>query len=283
MPDREIMVIHNDLPSNDFSTLLRVVESSDGYLNASVPYRNRIYVCVSGSSFHRRILPEQFIHVGFSYNSVHWLSSIPEDVSGFRYGGSCASVDSPALISSIRRQSREDFLNFFGARAEELVPGGLCIYSNGITKEGSPGYDEVFSRLFEKIHQKMLSIGMITAEEYANYQVPSHVPSKDETLATIPPNLKLVYQKEDVLSSPFFEKYKGGPSEVQTISIKLTEWIRSIMESILISWMKSNQRSLQEVNSLLEFIFEEIKTSIRNEPQAFNVKTFTIFLVLVKV
>jgi len=102
-------------------------------------------------------------------------------------------------------------------------------------------------------------------------------------LATIPPNLKLVYQKEDVLSSPFFEKYKGGPSEVQTISIKLTEWIRSIMESILISWMKSNQRSLQEVNSLLEFIFEEIKTSIRNEPQAFNVKTFTIFLVLVKV
>jgi hypothetical protein len=121
--DRPALVIHTDLPSNDFTSLFDTLNANPAsYLAGSMG----IFSAAVGRSFYEAILPPGVVHFGWSSWAVQWLSQ--------------KSVDAPDAIlpplsgiPSVRvaasRQSALDWERFLAARASELRTGGrlLCL------------------------------------------------------------------------------------------------------------------------------------------------------------
>jgi SAM dependent carboxyl methyltransferase len=75
--DRPIWVVNNDQPGNDFASLFGLLENdSASYLRDEA----NVFDFAVGRSFFKRILPPGSVALGWSSNSVHWLSRIPEPV-----------------------------------------------------------------------------------------------------------------------------------------------------------------------------------------------------------
>ena len=73
-PGRRAVVVHTDLPGNDFRTLFDVVEHDAGsYLVG----RDGVVPLVAGRSFYERIFPSSSLWFGWSASSLHWLSAAP--------------------------------------------------------------------------------------------------------------------------------------------------------------------------------------------------------------
>ncbi len=81
-PAKPIAITYTDLPHNDFSVLFRRLH---GLLGASDPAPlaglDQLYTFASGTSFHRQILPDESLSLGFSATAMHWLSTRPGPIA----------------------------------------------------------------------------------------------------------------------------------------------------------------------------------------------------------
>ncbi|UJR24571.1 hypothetical protein I4U23_005946 [Adineta vaga] len=64
------LVIHNDLPTNDWTSLHRLLNEDKTYHGVA-----------SGRSFYEQCLPTNSLSVGYSSTAIHWLSKKPCDIS----------------------------------------------------------------------------------------------------------------------------------------------------------------------------------------------------------
>jgi hypothetical protein len=64
-----VVVVHTDIPTNDFTTLFETIEHSpQTYLDAP-----DVYAFAAGRSFYERIFPADTLALGWSAIAVHWL------------------------------------------------------------------------------------------------------------------------------------------------------------------------------------------------------------------
>ena len=68
--EKEVLVVHNDLPTNDWTTLFDLL-NKDGFYKGMA----------SGRSFYELCLPSKCVSVSYSSPSIHWLSRKPCNVS----------------------------------------------------------------------------------------------------------------------------------------------------------------------------------------------------------
>jgi hypothetical protein len=77
--NRAISVFHIDQPSNDFTTLIAVLDSDpDRY----VLDESHVFPAVIGRSFYESVLPPGSVHLGWSSYAAVWLSRIPTLIPG---------------------------------------------------------------------------------------------------------------------------------------------------------------------------------------------------------
>lgn len=117
----EFQVLFNDQIGNDFNTLFASLPHSRNYLAAGVP-----------GSFYGRLFPSSSVHIAYISYSLHWMSKVPEEVevrdSATWNAGRIHYVGaSDAVVKAYSDQFEEDMEIFFGARAREIVPGGLVV------------------------------------------------------------------------------------------------------------------------------------------------------------
>jgi S-adenosylmethionine-dependent carboxyl methyltransferase len=68
---KPVLIFHTDLPSNDFTSLFRVLDDDpNSYLSGSPG----VYSAAVGRSFLGTILPPGQVHLGWNSWAVHWLS-----------------------------------------------------------------------------------------------------------------------------------------------------------------------------------------------------------------
>ncbi|MFD4183078.1 SAM-dependent methyltransferase, partial [Rhodococcus sp. NPDC058514] len=117
-PSVPVLVVHTDLPGNDFAGLFDAVEhGADSYLVG----RPQVFPLVAGRSFYRRILPDARLAFGWSSSSLHWLSATPAPIPDHFFVH--LSRDAAAR-EAYQRRSRRDWIDFLEHRAAELCPGG---------------------------------------------------------------------------------------------------------------------------------------------------------------
>ena len=182
-PKRPIMVVHTDLPANDFSSLFDVVENGPG---SYVSDDANVFPSAVGRTFYRSVLPPSYADLGWSSFAAVWLSRVPEPVPGHIL----IARSSGALRAAFAEQARVDWETFLSQRSHELRPGGRLIIVLPSLDEA--GWNPLIA-LFDCANLVLASMvfeGAISEEERGRMLVPSYLRTPEETRAPFAANGK---------------------------------------------------------------------------------------------
>ncbi len=164
---RQIELCYTDLASNDFSSLFRMMQGMQGDSKFAIQKNHEnVFVHGCGTGFHRQLLSNSTLHLGFSATAMHYVSSKPLEIPNHLHA-TRADEKSKAAFAE---QAASDWQNILLARAAELVPGGRFICLNfGIDEHGrylgNTGGKHMFDN-FHKFWHKLLTSGTINENEY---------------------------------------------------------------------------------------------------------------------
>ncbi|KAH9306386.1 hypothetical protein KI387_010790, partial [Taxus chinensis] len=173
----EFQFFYNDLPSNDFNSLFRLLlaEKSCNLL-AGVP-----------GSFYTRLFPLNSLHFIHSAFGIHWLSQIPSEVEdknseAWNRGRICISEEGSAGVADAYfAQFQRDLNAFLKARAKEMVVGGrmflLFVTRLSADRRKQP---HVFVDSLAGAMIELASQGIIEEEKLDSFNIPLYFPNNEE-------------------------------------------------------------------------------------------------------
>jgi hypothetical protein len=164
---RSILVVHADLPDNDFSTLFRTLaESPDSYMRDDPA----IFSSAVGRSFYQQILPDRSVSLGWSSWAVQWLSRAPGPIGD---QVQVAYSRNGAARAAYQEQSEKDWSTFLTCRARELRPEGrLVVLTMALHDDGSFGYDGVLEAMYGGL-QDLAHEGLMSDQELRRMVIPT--------------------------------------------------------------------------------------------------------------
>ncbi len=165
-PDRPISVSHVDLPSNDFTSLFRLLdEDPASYLVG----REGVYPAAVGRSHFGQVLPPNSVDLGWSSNTLHWMSRNPCLVPDHGWGVFSADA---AVRDAIEAQLDLDWADFLRARAREMRPGARLICQFMGRGPDTHGF-EWMADAFWQSWIDVTDAGLLTLDELARIGAPS--------------------------------------------------------------------------------------------------------------
>jgi hypothetical protein len=166
-PEREISIVHTDLPDNDFAALFQtLIRDPNSYLRADP----KVFASAAGRSFYEQILPSQTVTLGWSSWAVQWLSQIPalipDQIQVFY------SRD-PIARAAFARQAATDWRAFLTHRGRELRSGGqLVMLTMAIDENGDFGYTPILVAMYAAL-MEMVKEGFVHPEEARRMVIPT--------------------------------------------------------------------------------------------------------------
>ena len=175
--DRAIMVVHTDLPENDFTALFQtLITNPESYLRKDAA----VFPSAIGRSFYEQILPSVSVTVGWSSWAVQWLSSTPAMIPDQVHVSSSQDASARAAFS---RQAAEDWQKFLVARGRELCPGGrLAILTMASDDQGEFGYRPLGQAMYATLIE-MVDVGFLSAQELGRMAIPTVGRTRADLLA----------------------------------------------------------------------------------------------------
>ncbi|CAI9102610.1 OLC1v1000907C1 [Oldenlandia corymbosa var. corymbosa] len=173
----EFHVFFNDLVGNDFNTLFNALPHDRQYMVAGVP-----------GSFHGRLFPKSSINLMNSSAAVHWLSKVPEVVSArdsplYNKGRITYARSSSQIVEAFRTQFYCDMKDFFNARSEELVPGGILAILMPCRPQGTSPSESMSIRVTECLGDTLVDManeGIINEDLIDSFNLPLFFPMASE-------------------------------------------------------------------------------------------------------
>ena len=174
--ERDVRVVHTDLPHCDFTSLFVTLEASPDTYRRGRPYA---FASAIGHSFYDRLLPAGSLTLGWSSFALHWMGTS----SG---GPTRAHLAGPRLfgggqgVGGGRRGGLEGF------------PGASCRGTHAWRSTGSGGWAvdaigatrlEPMMDLANDILQALVAEGKLGAQAYATMTIPSRPRSREEFTA----------------------------------------------------------------------------------------------------
>jgi hypothetical protein len=165
-PAVPILVVHTDLPSNDFTSLFQAVEQSrESYLTG----QNGVFSYAAGRSLYGPIFPDAALTLGWTAITVHWLSAMPCVIPDQIF----SNLTEGPVREALRAQSRRDWEAFLRERLRELRPGGQIVVVGGASRaDGLSGAEGLFEMANEQL-RSMVDDGLLRRSEYENMFYPT--------------------------------------------------------------------------------------------------------------
>jgi hypothetical protein len=155
-PEREISIVHTDLPDSDFAALFQLLATdSDSYLR----HDSAAFAAAVGRSFYEQILPSESVTLGWSAWAVQWLSRVPAIIPDQVQVAFSRDANARAAYA---RQADADWRSFLTHRAREMRRGArLVILTMARDDCGDFGYrpllEAMYASLLDLIDQKLIS------------------------------------------------------------------------------------------------------------------------------
>ncbi|KAJ4836655.1 hypothetical protein Tsubulata_031060 [Turnera subulata] len=181
----EFQIFFNDVTSNDFNTLFKLLPTLPKYFAAAVP-----------GSFYGRLFPRSSIHCAHSSYAMHWLSKIPKEIvdsksPAWNKGKIHCSGHVKEVVDAYSGQFRNDMETFLNARAQEIVGGGLMAmvipgFSEGVNifETGYGAFHDIFSSCLND----MAKLGLLEQEQVDSFNLAVYHPYVKEVEETIKKN-----------------------------------------------------------------------------------------------
>lgn len=229
----EPVVLHNDLPTNDWIGLAANLSGAGSYLR-DFPQARALF---AAHGFFERVTLPGSITLGTSGSAVHWLSRQPP---GLDMPRSLYRSDAPAReLAKILAQAASDWEAFLAARAEELQPGGVLLVQM-LGADGTADPVRVSAAGLQKLMNKcalnLVDAGDIPRDVYAAYCFPVVPRTVEEVTAplrsALADRLELVHCGLNFVPSPYqVELEKTG--DVASFARNYTAFTRAFSESSL--------------------------------------------------
>ncbi len=174
--ERDVMVVHTDLPHCDFTSLFTTLETApDRYRHG----RDHVFSSVIGHSFYDRLLPAGSLTFGWSSFALHWMSALPQALR-LHIWPVLGAPDEQAALAAI---AARDWRNFLKYRAEELAPGGQLVLVVGAVDEAGASGLEPMMDLANNVLAALVTEGPLAAAAYAGMTIPSRPRRREEFIA----------------------------------------------------------------------------------------------------
>src|ERR671921_2243782 len=233
-----IVVIHTDLPQNDFGSLFALVEASpESYLRSV----ENVFALAVGKSFYERIFPDSYLSLGWTAISVHWLSKVPCDIPDHVY----AQRAGQRVRKAYAEQAGEDWQQFLGHRARELQPGGELIVIAVTTDDTGNTGGEALMDLTNEPLLAMVEAGFIRPEEYRRMNMPaSHRPMEEFTepfrSGALTEDLILKEGIRAEFSDQLWPEYEQA-GDANAFAASYTEFMRAFTEAPLFAGLDADR------------------------------------------
>ncbi|CAI9106161.1 OLC1v1005237C1 [Oldenlandia corymbosa var. corymbosa] len=221
----EFHVFFNDQVSNDFNTLFRSIPHDKQYTAAGVP-----------GSFHGRLLPKFSINLMISNVALNWLSKIPESVTKrdtpqWNKGRVTYARSSPQVVEAFKARFVDDMRDFFGARSEELIPGGLLAILIPCRSQGTSPCESNVVLVADSMGDALADLvnqGIISEDVVDSFNFPTFIPTASEMEEIIVTNHGKHFSIE-AMQEIHLPSHLNNPQGIQHTS----NTMRAVMECLL--------------------------------------------------
>ncbi|KAK1439160.1 hypothetical protein QVD17_04975 [Tagetes erecta] len=281
IPPPEYRIYLNDLPTNDFNAVFKILPEFYKDLNTERRLRcqnheSSVYIAGYPGSFYGRLFPDKCLHFIYSSYSLHWLSRIPPglyDKEGRSINkGSfyISKSSSPQVSKAYIDQFQEDFSLFLQSRSKELLSGGRMVLIL-LGRRDQTHVDRGNSFLWELLSQSFAALvdkGEVDQEKVDEYDAHFYAPSRSEVEDEV--------KKEGSFEMDRFEMFEvehyAGPYTSHGTAVARS--IRAIQESMI-------SRHFGE--EILDELFENYGNLIDEEMEIEDIKPISFIIVLKKV
>ncbi|CAF1424264.1 unnamed protein product, partial [Rotaria sordida] len=227
------LIVHNDLPTNDWTTLFQLLSEDKSYQGVA-----------NGYSFYQQCLPKNSLSMGFTASSMHWLSKIPFNITNHCFHTYGELHERQAY----KHQAKLDFNSFIEHRSNELVSGGILVLS-------IPSYDdqgmESMSNYFDQLY--ICAQSFFNQQQLSNFTIPIYLRSLSECIDNElfdRCSLKLIKAELSQLKVPTLELYHNGQLTFDQLVKIFTKVFQSTMDPLIKQILGMNARSKEETDKL---------------------------------
>jgi hypothetical protein len=164
--DGEALVVHTDIPTDDFSALFELVDTSP---RSYLVDRPGVFALAAGRSFYDALLPKGMLALGWSSIAVHWLSDVPTPIEDHIYCSFAAGRARDAL----RERSALDWRTFLRHRADELRSSGRLVVVGGAAEEDGGSGAEGLMEAADAALRDLVAAGQLGDGEYRRMTIPT--------------------------------------------------------------------------------------------------------------
>jgi SAM dependent carboxyl methyltransferase len=270
----DAVVLHNDLPTNDWRGLAGSLAGPDSYLHA-FPGARALF---APRSFFERVTAPASVTLGTSGSSAHWLSHQP---SGLDMPRSLYRSDAPPdQCPKILAQAASDWEAFLTARAEELQPGGVLLVQM-LGADGTADPVRVSAAgllaLMNTCALALVDAGEIPADVYAGYCFPVVPRTLAEAAAPLAggldERLELLHCGLTAVASPY-QAALERTGNVAAFARDYTAFTRAFSESTLTEGLFRFARS--GADGAASKFYAMMETALAERPQAYPFDDLTL-------
>jgi hypothetical protein len=292
-PERQILVTYTDLASNDFSTLFKSMQGLDGqsehaYLNEF----DGVFVHACGIGFHRQLLPDATLDIGFSATAMHYISEKPCEIPDHVHMVGASG----AVLDAYSRRAAEDWDNILLARAAELSPGGRLVFMNfGKDEEGRHlgNTDGVnMFNTFDRLWQGLAAEGRITSQEYVNASFAQFYRTKEQFSAPLldpsspvhAAGLRLVSAHTGLVRCPFRAAFlaSDGAMSAREFAVSYIPTLRSWSETVFANALDAS-RSPEERAAIVDLFYQRYEDLVAEQPDGHAMDYVHCYLAIEKI
>ena len=275
-PSRQIEVTYTDLPSNDYSNLFKNMlgltgDEENNYLETF----QDIFVNAIGIGFHRQLLPDNSLDIGFSATAMHYISEKPCEIENHVHMVGASGE----TLAAYANRAADDWENILLARAAELRHGGRLVFMNfSKDEEGRYLGNTDGINMFDTFHalwNGMFDEGLITNDEFLNASFSQYYRTRQEFCAPLedkssPVNqagLKLISAHTGIVKCPYrtaFESANGAMS-AGDFARSYIPTMRSWSETVFLNALDTN-RDQMERTELIDTFYRRYEDLVANNP-----------------
>jgi len=180
--DHSILVVHTDLPDNDFTALFRTLaEDPDSYLARD----SATFASAVGRSFYEQVLPSGSVHLAWSSYAIQWLSRTPAPIPDHIQVAYSADE---AVRTAYKKQAAHDWHEFIAFRGRELRRGGrLVVMTMASDEDGEFGFRPLFACMLDTLDE-LRADGLLTEDELHRMSLPVVARREEDFFAPFAPS-----------------------------------------------------------------------------------------------
>jgi len=288
-PARPLCVTYTDLPRNDFCALFSMVHGGRPDIKSYQQEHDDVFVYAAATSFYKPIFPAGTVDFGFSATAMHWLSSLPCQISNHVHAVGAQGEE----LEALRERARMDWETNLTCRAGELKPGGrlvttnLCIDDQG-RYMGNTGGVNMFDTL-NMLWWRLVEEGVISRREYRDTTIPQFYRTVGEYCAALRDpsspvsraGLRLESAQTRTVRCPYAARFEADGDAVKFAESYIPT-TRTWSEIVFFNSLSAD-RSMAERQEIVDRFYRSFVDHVLENPEGHAMDYVHVYMVMSKV